>query len=266
MSRWIIEGLRIGKQTTRYPARAETAPGVSPGLPAGLVSSGAIGQAAVEVCPTAAWDSGEQSGLPRFDVGRCVHCFRCHRNGDSSVEWSPGYEWARPAPGKTAADVALPAAFAHSIHLRVVDAGACGACLHEMALLGKPHYNMHKLGFFVTPSPRKADVLMVAGPVTDHMRLPLQEAFDSMPAPKRVIAVGACALSGGVFGPSFASGGGVAEAVPVDVVVPGCPPPPLALLHALLLVADRVSEAGTPEASGGPQAGRAGGERKGGRG
>ena len=95
---------------------------------------------------------------------------------------------------------------------------------------------MHRLGFFVTPTPRNADVLLVAGPVSDEMRLPLRKTYEAMPTPKRVVAIGACAISGGVFGPSFAASGGVGEVIPVDVIVPGCPPPPLAILHGLLAV------------------------------
>jgi len=98
---------------------------------------------------------------------------------------------------------------------------------------------MHRLGFFLTPTPRTADVLLLAGPLTEHMRHPLTRVYDAMPTPKRVIAVGTCAISGGPFGPSFASNSGVTEVVPVDVFVPGCPPPPLAIIHALLLLVGR---------------------------
>jgi Ni,Fe-hydrogenase III small subunit len=122
----------------------------------------------------------------------------------------------------------------------VIDAGACGACLSEIEQLNKPYYNMHRLGFFLTPTPRDADVLLVAGPVTDHMRLPLLKAYEAMPAPKGVLALGACAIFGGVFGSGFASLGGVANLIPVDILVPGCPPPPLAILHALLAIVGRV--------------------------
>jgi Ni,Fe-hydrogenase III small subunit len=87
------------------------------------------------------------------------------------------------------------------------------------------------------------------------MRLPLQKTYEAMPTPKRVVAIGACAISGGVFGPSFAASGGVAEIVPADVVVPGCPPPPLAILHGLLVVVERKppsAVASKPEPSAGP--------------
>lgn len=129
--------------------------------------------------------------------------------------------------------------FGRSLHVRFVDAGACGACMSEARQINNPYYNMHRLGFFITPSPRSADILLVAGPVSDAMRLPLRKTYDAMPTPKRVVAIGACAASGGVFGPSFAALGGVAEIIPVDVVVPGCPPPPLAILHGLLVAVER---------------------------
>jgi Ni,Fe-hydrogenase III small subunit len=109
----------------------------------------------------------------------------------------------------------------------------------EARQLNNPYYNMHRLGFFMTPTPRNADILLVSGPVSDAMRYPLRKAYDTMPEPKRVVAIGACAIFGGVFGSSFAAAGGASEIVPVDVVVPGCPPPPLAILHGLLLVVER---------------------------
>jgi len=120
-----------------------------------------------------------------------------------------------------------------------VDAGDCGACLNEVKQLNNPYYNMHRLGFFITPSPRHADVLLVVGPVTDHMKFALQKVYDAMPTPKRVVAVGACALTGGVFADSFVCAKGVADVLPVDVEVPGNPPPPLAILHGLLVAVGR---------------------------
>jgi Ni,Fe-hydrogenase III small subunit len=155
--------------------------------------------------------------------------------------------------GKDGAGNLLGKAFHRSLHVRFVDGGACGACLSEVEQINKPYYNMHRLGFFITPTPREADILLVAGPVTDPMRLPLQKAFEAMPTPKRVLAIGACALSGGVFGPSFASGSGVSELIPVDIGVPGCPPPPLAILHGLLLAVSRKPSASLtfPESAGG---------------
>jgi Ni,Fe-hydrogenase III small subunit len=153
--------------------------------------------------------------------------------------WALGYEWAAHADETEAALRKLAGIFGRSLHIRFVDAGACGACMSEARQINNPYYNMHRLGFFITPTPRNADILLVAGPVSDAMRFPLRKTYEAMPTPKRVVAIGACAISGGVFGPSFAAMGGAAEMVPIDVVVPGCPPPPLAILHGLLLVVER---------------------------
>jgi Ni,Fe-hydrogenase III small subunit len=235
MADWVLKGLRTGIKTTAYPERREEAPGVSPGRPLGtLLDSAKESDVLAEVCPTGAIARNGRGVA--VDFGRCVHCYRCHPDaGDEAVSWNLSYEWAALAAAKRKLD----SAFGRSLNLRFVDAGACGACVSEARQLNNPYYNMHRLGFFTTPTPRNADVLLVAGPVSDAMRIPLREAYEAMPEPKRVIAIGVCALCGGVFGPSFAASGGVAEIVPVDVEVPGCPPPPLAILHALLVVVDQ---------------------------
>lgn len=232
MSKWVLKGLRTGIKTTVFPEGEDTAPGVSPGLPGGRSRDSA--SSLIARCPTGALShQGKQVGV---DYRRCVHCFRCLRGIDSPVVWNAGHAWAARMKGK---GDPLGKPFGRSLHVRFVDGGACGACLSELEQLSKPYYNIHRLGFFITPTPRDADVLFVAGPVTDHMRLPLQKAYDAMPTPKQVVAVGSCALSGGIFGPSFASGPGVSGLIPADIGVPGCPPPPLAIIHGLLLAASR---------------------------
>ena len=148
------------------------------------------------------------------------------------------YEWTRTPPVRTAY-TPLRGAFARSLHVMVVDAGDCGACLNEVKQLNNPLYNMHRLGIFLTATPRTADVLLVVGPVSENMRGPLVKTYEAMPDPKRVLAVGTCAITGGVFGRSFMSAGGVGSVLPVDLEVPGDPPPPLAILHALLVMAGR---------------------------
>ncbi|MGC1729115.1 MAG: hypothetical protein WA747_07015 [Steroidobacteraceae bacterium] len=171
-----------------------------------------------------------------MDSRRCVHCYRCVRGIEYPLNWEPTYEWA-VAAGRPTNELGQP--FRRSIHILVVDAGDCGACLNEVKQLNNPYYNMHRLGFFITPTPRHADVLLVVGPVTDQMRFALEKIYKAMPTPKRVIAAGACALSGGVFANSFACANGVADVLPVDVAVPGNPPPPLAILHGLLVAVGR---------------------------
>jgi len=240
MANWVLQGLRTGIKTTRYPERGDTTPGVTPGRPLGLAGlSESEATALISGCPTGAIVSSGSSVV--IDQGKCVHCFRCEpgHSGGTGASWTDDYEWAAYAAETTKKRRALERAFGRSLHIRFVDAGACGACMSEARQLNNPYYNMHRLGFLITPTPRNADVLLVAGPVSDAMRLPLQKVFDAMPAPKRVIAIGACAISGGVFGRSFSSAGGVGDIVPVDVVVPGCPPPPLAILHGLLVVVER---------------------------
>jgi Ni,Fe-hydrogenase III small subunit/ferredoxin-like protein FixX len=237
MANWVLKGLRTGVKTGAYPNRVEDAPGISPGRPIGAnLKSVAAGDALVARCPTSA--IARSNGAVTIDQRRCVHCFRCRRDVEEPTAWEPGYEWAAQT-SEAATLNRLASIFRRSLHVRFVDAGACGACMSEARQLNNPYYNMHRLGFFVTPSPRSADVLLVAGPVSDAMRLPLRKTYEAMPTPKRVVAIGACAASGGVFGPSFAALGGVGEIIPVDVVVPGCPPPPLAILHGLLAAVER---------------------------
>jgi formate hydrogenlyase subunit 7 len=132
--------------------------------------------------------------------------------------------------------------FGHSLHIRHVDAGSCNACESEMKLLTSPYYDIHRVGLFFTTSPRHADLLLVTGPVTRAMEDPLRQTYEAMPDPRLVVAVGACACSGGIFGPSAFSRGGVADVLPVDVFIPGCPPSPLSLIHGLLLALGRAEQ------------------------
>ncbi len=242
MNQWVLDGLGQGVKSTRYPDANERAPGVSPGLPAcpdRLREEDAHDLAAR--CPTGAITAENQQLA--VDYRHCVHCFRCVRGLSSPMGWQPGYEWAYFASRDGAELKQWPKSFTRALHIRVVDAGDCGACLNEVRQLNNPYYNMHRLGFFITPTPRQADILLVAGSVTDQMKLPLLEAYEAMPPPKLVMAVGACALSCGAFGPSFVAGCGVSGVLPIDVEVPGFPPPPLAILHGLLVAAGRKASA-----------------------
>lgn len=232
MSKWVWKGLQTGVVTSGYPEQTEKASGISPGFPS-PEQDAPEAEDAESVCPAQAFHREKDRLL--FDRSRCLHCFRCVRNESAQVAWEPGFEWAEIADS-----VKQPArAFRHSLHIRVIDAGDCGACLNEVHALNNPFYNMHRLGFFITPSPRQADVLLVVGPVTDHMKVPLQKAYAAMPEPKWVVAAGVCALSGGVFGGGVFSGSGVESVIPVDLRIPGCPPPPLAIIHGLLALCGR---------------------------
>lgn len=126
-----------------------------------------------------------------------------------------------------------------ALMIRQVDAGSCNGCELEINALGNPYYNIEGLGIKFVASPRHADLLLVTGPVARNMETALRRTFEATPEPKLVVAVGDCARDGGYFGESYASCGRVANVIPVDVVVPGCPPPPLEILRGILTAVRR---------------------------
>jgi Ni,Fe-hydrogenase III small subunit/formate hydrogenlyase subunit 6/NADH:ubiquinone oxidoreductase subunit I len=127
-----------------------------------------------------------------------------------------------------------------SLHIREVDAGSCNGCEVEIVNLNSPVYDIERFGIHFVASPRHADMLLVTGPVTRNMELALRKTYDAMPAPRLVVAVGACGCSGGIFGVNYATRGGVGAVIPVDVYIPGCPPNPHALLHGILMAVRRL--------------------------
>ena len=131
--------------------------------------------------------------------------------------------------------------FGRSLHIREVDAGSCNGCEVEIVGLNSPIYDIERFGIHFVASPRHADMLLVTGPVTRNMELALRKTYQAMPAPRLVVAVGACGCSGGIFGQNYASLGGVDRVIPVDVYIPGCPPNPHALLHGILLATGKLA-------------------------
>jgi len=129
---------------------------------------------------------------------------------------------------------AAEASLGRSLSIRHVDAGSCNGCELEIQALGNAFYDLERFGLRFVASPRHADVLLVTGPVTHNMREALERTYAATPAPKWVIASGACARDGGCFAGSYAVAGGVGDIVPVDLHIPGCPPSPAALLNGLL--------------------------------
>lgn len=121
-----------------------------------------------------------------------------------------------------------------ALTIRQVDAGSCNGCELEIHALGNPYYNIEGLGIKFVASPRHADMLLVTGPVSRHMEEALLRTYAATPEPKLVVAVGDCGCTGGIFGESYASCGRVANVIPVDVAVPGCPPPPIEILRGIL--------------------------------
>ena len=118
--------------------------------------------------------------------------------------------------------------------IREVDAGSCNGCELEIHALNNPYYNLEGLGIRFAASPRHADMLLVTGPVSKNMERALRIAYEAMPEPKLVVAIGDCGSTGGIFGESYASCGRVSNVIPVDVAVPGCPPRPIEILRGIL--------------------------------
>jgi len=256
MIRWFLRGIGHRRLTTRFPSSPEPAP---PGFRARAVLDPDLPSLdpgrCTEVCLPDAL-SLDDHGRLRLDAGRCIGCGLCiEACGDGSLTIDPGYELAttnrsRLVVGEDAreADIspsALGGAFRRSLHIRHVDAGSDGAIEQEIAALLGPYYDMHRLGLFFTASPRHADALLVTGPVTGPMELPLRRTYEAMPEPRVVIAAGTDACSGSIWTEPEVRGG-VDRVLPVDVYIPGDPPSPIALLHGLLLASGRVSEVSPP--------------------
>ncbi len=148
---------------------------------------------------------------------------------------------AAPAPSKPAlaelsakVDRAARQRLGRSLAIREVDAGSCNGCELEIHALNNAYYDLERFGLHFVASPRHADVLLVTGPVTANMREALERTYAATPDPKWVVTVGDCGRDGGVFASSYACIGGVAEVIPVDLHIPGCPPNPMQLLEGLL--------------------------------
>src|SRR5205807_1957609 len=133
-----------------------------------------------------------------------------------------------------------------ALTIRQVDAGSCNGCELEIHALANPYYNIEGVGIRFVASPRHADMLFVTGPVSKHMAIAVKRTYDATPDPKLVVAVGDCGCTGGIFGESYASLGRVANVIPVDVAIPGCPPTPTALLRGILAAITARAPPGAP--------------------
>lgn len=253
MIEWIARGLRTGIVTTRYPKRPEHAPAGFRGRVDVLQPE--HGNAQLEqLCPTGAIRVAED-GRVSLDRGRCILCGLCVAADPDRFAFNPDYETASRQRAQLVAGEPSPAALQElratlgertltlkrSIHIRHVDAGSDGGEEWEIQALTNPYYDMQRLGFFFTLSPRHADILLVSGAVTEPMREPLRRAWETMPEPKAVVAAGTDACSGGLATAAGATAGGIDTVLPVDVYVPGSPPSPIALLHGLLLATGLLS-------------------------
>jgi Ni,Fe-hydrogenase III small subunit len=132
--------------------------------------------------------------------------------------------------------------FGRSLHIREVDAGSCNGCEVEVSALSNPIYDIEQFGVHIVASPRHADMLLVTGPVTRNMELALLKTYNATPSPKLVAAMGSCACNGGIFGNTYASGGGVDRVLPVDIYIPGCPPRPQAVIFGLMMAMNKFEQ------------------------
>jgi Ni,Fe-hydrogenase III small subunit/ferredoxin len=251
---WLLRGLRNGILTSRWPNRADS---YLDTFPAAVSVSGTPGADTADIaglCPTEAIMTG--GSTLAVDRGRCILCGACVDARPDLFEWALGSRTASLArdgmvvPALLETDERLAAVRAalarrvrrlrHSIHIRHIDTGSDGSDEWEVAALFNPVYDANRLGIFLTASPRHADILLVTGIGAAGMAAPLRRTLEAMPRPIVVIAAGADAVSGGIFRDSYAGHGGIADLVDVDVWVPGNPPSPFTLLHAILLATGRV--------------------------
>jgi len=258
MPQWTLLGLLQGKQTAPWPlAEGNDGQAGFLGMPRyhpELCGEGC--EACAEACPTKAITMRPESGPAgrlNVDYGRCVVCQLCTEacpNGamETSSDWAFGARrredlvWQKGAVSAPVVDADRRRAFRRSLHVRHVDAGSCNGCESELQALNNPFYNLHRLGIFFTASPRFADLLLVTGPVTQAMLSPLRATYEAMAEPRWVLAVGTCAVSGGIAEGGYASGHGLDGIIPVDVYLPGCPPNPAAIIHALLMFLNRTPQ------------------------
>jgi NADH-quinone oxidoreductase B subunit len=132
--------------------------------------------------------------------------------------------------------------FGRSLSIREVDAGSCNGCEVEVNALTNAVHDIERFGLHIVASPRHADMLLVTGPVTRNMEHALLQTYRATPSPKMVVAMGSCAISGGIFRDSYATLNGVDKVVPVDVYIPGCPPRPQAIIQGILVAVDKMEQ------------------------
>lgn len=220
-----------------------------------------IAQKIVEVCPTSALGIEEHGGQHclRLSYGQCIGCGRCIDSGEDAViaaahvpwrgvtkeeitrlwDLDGGGEITGPAPTLIETGGQIYSYFQRALNIRQLDAGSCNGCEAEIAALTNPYFDLERFGVHFVASPKHADMLLVTGPVTRNMAEAVKATYEAVPAPKLVVAVGACGCSGGIFRGSYTVVGGVDAIIPVDAYIPGCPPTPAMLLTGILEVLKR---------------------------
>jgi Ni,Fe-hydrogenase III small subunit/NAD-dependent dihydropyrimidine dehydrogenase PreA subunit len=205
-----------------------------------------------EACPTDAITM-DGKGL-RLDLGRCLFCTDCVQAcPEQAIRYTQDFRLAARQRedlvlhGESlklaeALDKKTRRLFSRSLKLRQVSAGGCNGCEADVNVLSTVVFDLGRFGIQMVASPRHADGLLITGPVTENMRLALKKAYDAVPAPKIVIAVGACAIAGGPYINHPEQHNGADSVVPVDLYIPGCPPHPLTILDGLLRLLGRLED------------------------
>ena len=248
----LLERLRQGHRTSRYPLELPVLPERFRGRP--VIDAERCGdgcQACADACPTGAITfAGPKQ--PRLDLGRCLFCTDCVKACPTgAIRHDKDYRLAvrrredlflegQPLKLAAALEEKSRRLFGHSLKLRQVSAGGCNACEADVNVLNTVVFDLGRFGIQFVASPRHADGLLITGPVTENMRDALRICYDAVPTPRLVIAVGACAISGGPYVDHPEVHNGASSVVPVDLFIPGCPPHPWTILDGLLRLLGRL--------------------------
>jgi Ni,Fe-hydrogenase III small subunit/NAD-dependent dihydropyrimidine dehydrogenase PreA subunit len=244
-----------GHRTVSYPDVPPTLPDRFRGAPSLRSERCPDGcQSCIEACPTNAIST--QSGSLRLDTGRCLFCTDCASAcPEGAISFTKEYRLAARERQdlvvardfdvkERALSERLKRLFGRSLKLRQVSAGGCNGCELDVNVLGTIVFDLGRFGIQIVASPRHADGLLITGPVTRNMELALRKTYEAVPSPKIVIAVGACAISGGPYIGHPEVRDGASSIVPVDLYVPGCPPHPYTILDGLLGLIGRLEQSG----------------------